>query len=229
MSTAAIYTILPAATDSGDITGLSFATGRRLEWSFTLRLPYVETGTVQVQVEKAPLDEDDLFAVVHDFTALAQGAEVTQALTLTADDRYIRATVTGATGEFVAELLASAPWLNPDVHAEALYLPKEVREWKDGLTRTVEDAEETVHRLLLDSDSDVGVYEADIGAPDFLIAMRQAISLQAGLILRREELLRAAKDPVATETLEDLPTIAQGVEAKLRRFRPSSVGVWRGR
>lgn len=229
MPTAAIYTILPAATTSGDVTGGSFATGRRLAWTFDLRIPYVETGTVQVKVEKAPLDEDDLFVEVHDFTALAEGAEVSQEITLTSDDRYIRATVEGATGEFVAELLASAPWLNPTVHAETLYLPKEVREWKDGLTRTLEDAEETVLRLLLDSDSEVGRYEADIEAPDFLIAMRQAIALQAGLILRREELLRAAKDPVATETLEDLPTIAQGVEDKLRRFRPTGTGVWRGR
>jgi len=241
MATAAVYSLFPLFERSGTTEGLSFETGRRTTWSVTLRVAQLaSSGSVTVALEASPTGEDDDWTSLSTFggaksstgsTTITTAAED---FTVTDRDRFLRAEVTAATGDYSIEVTASSAFLDPTVTADKALLSKELRNWSDGLTRTVERAERDVLGLLKHQDqalAALGILDVDLHAYDAYGEIREMIAEQADWLGTRADLQRAALkgDGPAAVTLRGMGDRAPGLMDRVNNLRRTRARSWRGR
>ena len=232
--TRARYTLLGIAERSTTIEGSAFETGRRDNWSFLLNVSALDGGaSVTVAIETSPTGYAGTWSEVYAFAAATSVASILkrqrdEAASFagpTSRDLYVRAVIKAATGNSIVELISWAPFF--DLEDDLDLLSQELREWDDGLARTVESAEDEVLRLLVIKNAD-GAYEANLLDPRFPAAIKDAIAVQSEHKYRAARLLEST-EPAKQVTARDLPTIAPEVYRILDEFLAREVGVWRGR
>ena len=156
MATPFVHTLLPFDTyeaGASDTEGAGQATAGRTRWTFTLEV--AEVTSVTVVIQGAAVDDDDEYTTLGTFNSGAIASTGTYTLTSPTDftvqpyHEYLRAKVTAQTGDATVRVVASAPFVDPTISADKDLVSKALREWDDGLVRTVEQAERDVRSLLL--------------------------------------------------------------------------------
>lgn len=240
MSTPFVYTLLPfdEREDEALAEGSHFPTAGRTRWDFTLEV--AEVGSVTVAIQGSPLDQDDHFITLGTFNAGPITAADTYTLTsygATPDftvepfHRYLRARVTAQTGDAVMQVTGSGAFLDPSVADDVDLLSKDLREWSDGLTRTVERAERDVWAMVLHPDRDKarhGWLDPFLTATTARDQIREMIAEQADW-LNGFEKLAESRSPDALQALARWPDEKPNLADRIARLRPAERSYWRGR
>lgn len=233
MATPFRYQLLPIGDYTSTYQGAGFDIGGRTSWTFTLDVAAVDT-SVTVVVEAAAKGDDD-WATLYSFGAKTTTAETVVVYTAATTSapanftvqpwhRYLRASVTA--GDATLSVAAACAFLDPTVTADKALLSKELREWTDGLTRAVEQAEADVLELCKPSAS--GALSIDVNAWGASTSLRRAIAKQADWLYGTHMLGRST-EPAAQVSLRERATMAPGVSGMVGQYLPGNVGVWRGR
>lgn len=239
MATPFVHTLLPfdtyGDTEPGDVEGMGQATVGRTRWDFTLEVASVTSVTVVIQ--GSAVGDDDEYTTLGTFNGGAIATAGTYTLTsyggtpdftVESYHEWLRAKVTAQTGDATVEVTAAAAFVDPTVADDKNLLRKELREWSDGLTRTVEDAERVVRALLL---SDVHAGAGVLAIRNVASAydeVRGAVAKQADWLYGREMLARE-KSAAAAGALRRMPETAPAVLSGIRRIQPNVAAYWLGR
>lgn len=241
MATPFVYDLLPLAKyeATDEIEGRSFAIGGRTRWTLKLQVGALASGgSVTVKVRAAPIDDDDYFEDLVSFGAVSSAGTTTKThgsdFTVQPYHKYLRVerAASAQTGDAVYGVTGTAPFLDPALPTDTDLLSKQLREWDDGLTRTVEQAERDVRALMLDSDRDLaalGVLDVDLTVEDAYAELRQTIAEQADWLYERYRLLYVDRSDGARKTAREMDDVKPDVVDRLRKLRPVTATVWRGR
>lgn len=234
MSTPAVYTLLRMERRSGTVDGWSAPTGRRTGWTATLDIGEVET-SVTVVLESSPSGLSGTWSTLTNFggakttTGRTQESTADDDFTVDARDTYIRARVSAATDNFTLRVTAAAPFIDPTDPTDTELLSQELREWDDGLHRTVERAERDVLSQIKANPA-TGELNVPLELDDAYGEIRAVVAEQADWLHYLHELRQRAKsDATAMATLRDAPDVAPGLMDRIRDLQPPSVSAWRGR
>jgi len=237
MGTPFVHTLLPFDTyesdSAGDIEGTGVQTIGRTDWDFTLEVAEVTSVTVVLQA--AAVDDDDEYATVDTFEDGAITSTGSYTLTAPTDftvqpfHEWIRAKVTAQTGDATIMAKGSAAFIDPTDFEDTLMLTKAVREWDDGLDRTVERAERDVRALLLSYAGD----EAEAGrlavhgtAQAAYDEIRDMVAEQTDWLYRKHQLFQGRDTRAEALSMDDL---APGLMSRARKLQPKAHAYWRGR
>jgi hypothetical protein len=226
MPSGALHVLLELGERGDVVDGPSIRTGRRNLWDITLNVPVVGA-SLDVDLQTAPADDESSWTTHYSFPQITTTGQVTYAATLADEDLWLRLVVTAHVGDYWLEGLGLSPWLRTagtGAAADLQLVGQQLREWEDGLVRTVEEAERAVLAYLWEGDT----LDAYIDHPRFLDAMKRAVASQADHLFQRHR-LGESKDPSAQVTLREMPYMGDGVMEHLAEFRPAASTVWRGR
>lgn len=236
MSTAAVYTLFDMAERSGTEESWSAPTGQRTGWTAELQVGALESGgSVTVALESSPNGLEGSWDELTEFGGAKSSEGETEESTGDGDfsvsvrERYLRGRIKDHTGKFTIQLLAWAPFLDPTDSTDKNLLSQELRQWSDGLTRTVEKAERDVLSLLK-LDPVTGELDLALNLHDAHGEIRQMIAEQAEWLFHLHELRgRAKSEPSALVSLREAPDTAPGIMDRVDDLVPVSHRAWRGR
>ncbi len=245
--------------------GAAIMTGERTRWKAELRVAAI-TGAAEVVLEISPTAASGAWTQIATFGAVS--AIGTTKLDSTKDssdfttqvtdrDIFLRARLATIGTDVTFDVVVDAPFLDWTFAEDLRLLPKELRNWEDGLERTVEQAETDVVLLLAKAPTTVeqaseDLFAAPIITPDPLgVQIRQdaprGIAFDADLTIRgvgkaiKFEIARQAThlytrhrlstdgSHEAQRTWRNLGHLAPGLGKSLRGYRPKSREIVRGR
>ena len=234
------YVLLPLSNRSGIVDGSQFHTLRRERWTVTLKLPSLEaSGSVSVQLQAAPVADEDSFEDRHDFGTLSsEGTTIVRSwerdgvvadFSWSPEDIWMRAVVSAQTGDYVLECQAEGRFIDLENEAEEELLSEMLRKSITTRGRFVDEAERQVLKdLQRGSETTQGVLMVNTDDVEADSVIREAIVDQAAWLQQRQLFLNSGKAEDRREGLK-MRGLAPEVEETLSNIVLMNSRVWFGR